>query len=190
MIPRRLKPAGVAGALAALLAACQSAPTRLFMVEPVAPTAASSPYDGPAVRVEAVHVPAALDRMEIVSEIAPGEFKVSDLDRWMAPLGQGIRQALTLDLAARLPSGRVIFPHLAKPPECIGISVELLDFNIDRRGAEIDVSWLGTSDDARSPPRGGTMVLRTSLTGTGSASMATALSELLAQFADRIVAGL
>jgi uncharacterized lipoprotein YmbA len=140
--------------------------------------------------VEAVHIPAALDRMEIVSQVAPGEYKVSEMDQWIAPLGQGIRQALTMDLAARLPPGRVVFPHIAKPPETLGLSVEILDFNIDRRGARLQVSWLGTSDGAGPRSCGSTFVLQTTLSGAGSASTATALSTLLAELADRIVAEL
>jgi uncharacterized lipoprotein YmbA len=187
MIEGRVKSPGVAVALTAMLAACQSAPTRLFMVEPIAPMSVPGAYKGPAVRVDAVQIPAALDRIEIVSEVAPGEFKVNDLDQWISPLGQGARQALTADLAARLPQGRVIFPHLEKRPGTISISVDVLAFNADRRGAKLQVSWLGISDGAQSRPYGGQMVLQTTVSGEGPASTATALSALLAQLADRIV---
>ena len=108
----------------------------------------------------------------------------------MAPLGQGIRQALTADLVARLPEGRVIFPHLAKLPKTISIRVEILEFNTDRRGARLQASWLGTSDEAQPRSLGETMVLQTPVSGTGSRSIATALSKLIAQLADRIVAEL
>jgi uncharacterized lipoprotein YmbA len=187
MIVRRSIAPGIAVVLTALLAACQSAPTRLFMLEPVPPSVIPASYDGPAVRVETVQIPPALDRIEIVSEVAPGEFKVSELDHWIAPLGQQVRQTLTADLAARLPQGRVIFPYLAKPPGTIGISVDVLAFNADRRGAHIQVSWLGTSDRAESRPCGGTMVLQTNSSGAEPASMSNALSMLLGQLADRIV---
>jgi uncharacterized lipoprotein YmbA len=139
------------------------------------------------VRVEAVHIPAELDRIELVRETAHGEFEVNDRDQWMTPLGQGIREALTIDLAARLPPGRVIFPHLARPPGMIGLSVDLLDFEADRLGVEIHVSWLGATDGP--PPRslGGARVLQTSLSGPGSRSMASAMSALVAELADTIV---
>ena len=188
MSARRCDSAGVLGALAVILAACQSVPTRLYMLEPIATIVTPGAYQGPAVRVEAVHVPPALDRREIVSEVAPGEFKVSDVDQWIAPLGQGVRQTLTADLASRLPPGRVIFPHLVKPPGTISISVELLTFTADRRGAELQVSWQGSSEGTPPQTPGGTMILRTGLSGAGSASMVAALSTLLAQLADRIVA--
>jgi uncharacterized lipoprotein YmbA len=187
MIMRRWFRTGVAGLLSALLAACHSAPTRFYMVEPIAPIATPADYRGPAVRVEAVHIPAALDRMEILNEVAPGEFKVRDLDQWAAPLGQGVRQALTADLAARLPPGRVIYPHLAKSPGTISISVDMLAFDADRQRATLQVSWLGTADGPQPAAHGESMVLHTTLSGAGPASMVAALSTLLATLADRIV---
>jgi uncharacterized protein len=191
MIARYFKPVGVAvAALVPLLTSCQSAPTRLFTLEAGAPNSISSTYNGPAIRIETVHIPSALDRIEILSEVGPGEFKVSDRDHWIAPLGQLARQALTADLVARLPQGRVIFPHLAKPAGAIGVSVDLLAFSTDREGAKLQVSWVGTSDGSRPRSCGGTMVLQTPLPTLGSAATASALSTLLAQLADRIVAEL
>jgi uncharacterized lipoprotein YmbA len=87
--------------------------------------------------------------VEIVSEVAPREFKVSELDRWMSPLGQGIREALIVDLAARLPAGRVISPHLETFVGTIGIILYLLEFHADSHDASLDVSWLGTADGTR-----------------------------------------
>jgi uncharacterized lipoprotein YmbA len=68
-----------------------------------------------------VHIPPALDRIEILSEVAPGEFKVNDLDHWVAPLGPVARQTLTADLIARLPQGRVIF-HTSQSPQGQSVS--------------------------------------------------------------------
>jgi uncharacterized lipoprotein YmbA len=190
MIAHYFKPPtfAVAG-MAVFLTSCQSAPTRLFALDSIAPTSITSSYNGPAIRVEAVHVPPALDRIEISSEVAAGEFRVDELDHWVAPLGQITRQVLTADLIARLPQGRVIFPHLAGPPGAIGINVDLLSFSADRQGATLYVSWVGIADASQSRC-GGTMVLETTRAGAGSAAVASALSTLLGQLADRIVAEL
>jgi uncharacterized protein len=180
----------VAAGTMVLLSSCHSAPTRVFALDTVAPTSISSSYKGPPIRVEAIHVPPALDRIEISREVAPGEFRVSELDHWIAPLGQIVRQVLTADLIGRLPQGRVIFPHLARPVGAIGINVDLLSFSADREGARLHVSWAGTSGGSQPQSCGGTMVLLTPRLGVGSASMASALSTLLAQLADGIVAQL
>jgi uncharacterized lipoprotein YmbA len=191
MMARHFKPLTVAAAgVAVFLTSCQSAPTRLFALNPIAPASIPSPYNGPAIHVESVHVPPALDRIEISSEVAPGEFRVNELDHWVAPLGEITRQVLTADLMARLPQGRVIFPHLAGPAGAIGINVDLLSFSADREGvATLHVSWVGIAD-ASQPRCEGTMVLQTTRAGVTSAATANALSTLLAQLADRIVAEL
>jgi len=176
--------------MAVFLASCQSAPTRLFALDPIALTPTPSPYNGPAIRVDAVHIPPALDRIEILSEISSGEFKVNDRDHWIAPLGQLARQALTEDLIARLPQGRVIFPDLAKSTGTISVSVDLLAFSAGREGAKLQVSWVGTSDGSQPRSCGGTMLLETTLRGAGSGATASALGTLLAELADRIVAEL
>ena len=191
MMARHFKPLTVAVAgMAVFLTSCQSAPTRLFALDPIAPTSIPSSYNGPAIRVDAVHIPPALDRIEILSEIGLGEFKVSDRDQWVAPLGQLARQALTEDLIARLPPGRVIFPDLAKSTGTISVSVDLLAFSAGREGAKLQASWVGTSDGYQPRSYGGTMLLETTLRGAGSAATASALSTLLAELADRIVAEL
>jgi uncharacterized protein len=191
MINHCLKPRTVAAAgMLLILSSCHSAPTRLFGLAAVAPTSISSSYAGPPIHVEAIHVPPALDRIEIPSEVAPDEFKVSDVDHWIAPLGQITRQVLTADLAARLPEGLVIFPHLARPVAAIGVNVDLLAFSAGREGARLQVSWVGTSGGSQGQSCGGTMVLNTARPVSGSASMAGALSALLAQLADGIVAQL
>jgi uncharacterized protein len=179
----------VAG-MAVFLISCQSAPTRLFALDPIAPTSIASPYNGPTIRVDAVHIPPGLDRIEILSEVGSGEFKASDRDHWMAPLGQLARQALTEDLIARLPQGRVIFPDLPKATGTISVSVDLLAFSADRAGAKLHVSWIGTSDGSEPRSYGGIMLLETTLPSAGSAATASALSTLLAELADRIVADL
>ena len=179
-----------AAASISLLIACGSAPTRIYTLYPVAPTAGNAAYAGPPVRIDVVHVPPSMDRTELVSDLAPGELKIDDLDHWSAPLGQVARQALSADLVSRLPRGSVIFPHLAKPQEALGVSVDLLDFRADHSGALLIASWEITAPQQGSEPRRGTVTLSTLQTIAAAGDRATALSLLLAQLADRIVAQL
>jgi len=188
---RRSTPAGLIAAVVLLLAAaCHSGPTRVFTLTPVVSASIANDYRGRPIRLDAVHIPPALDRIEILTQVAPGELRVNELDHWAAPLGQLVRQALTADLIARLPPGRVIFPHLAKPTGAIGVSVDLLAFSADREGATLAVSWVGTVTGTQPPTGGGTLVLRTTLPATDAAAITSALSTLLAQLADRIAADL
>lgn len=179
-----------AGLLTFLLISCHSAPTRIYTLYAVAPAAPISRYEGPAIRVDAVHVPPALDRIEVVSDIAPGELKVGDLDHWSAPLAQIAKQALSADLVARLPPGRVIFPHLAKSEGALGVIVDVLDFGADARGAYLEASWIITTSSTDAVSRRGTAHFRVRDSGTSATAIAQALSALLAQLADEIGADL
>lgn len=172
--------------LVALITSCQSSPTRLFTLETIGGTSAVPPYTGPLLRIDAVHIPPSLDRVEIVSDAAPGELKLSELDHWAAPLGRLMRETLTGDLLLRLPQGRVIFPHLEKSPGAIGINVELLAFSADQTGARLEASWSFTSEDARREPPHVAVSLRNDKPAVGAAAIARAMSDMLAQLADRI----
>jgi uncharacterized lipoprotein YmbA len=179
-----------AGLLALLLIACHSAPTRIYTLYSVPPVSAITPYTGPAIRVDAVHVPPALDRIEVVSDIAPGELKVSDLDHWSAPLAQVANQALSADMVARLPPGRVVFPHLAKPEGALGVDVDILDFKVDTNGAYLEASWIISAKNSDTATRRGTGRFRSAGSGADARATASALSALLAQLADQITADL
>jgi uncharacterized lipoprotein YmbA len=180
----------VAVIAAASLSACHSAPTRLYTLYTVPASSPRATYSGPAVRVDSVHVPPALDRIEVVRDMTPGELKISDLDHWSAPLGQSARQTLSADMVSRLPPGRVIFPHLAKPEGTLGISVDVLDFRADTNGTYLEASWLVSAAGSSTPPAIASASLRTGLPSPDAAATATALSVLLGQLADRIAAGL
>lgn len=191
MIARCRRALGIGVAtMALLLCACRSVPSRLFTIETVKPALIANSYRGPPVRIDAVHIPPALDRIEIMTQIAPGEFRINDVDHWAASLGQLIRQALSADLIARLPQGRMIFQDLPKPPGAIGITVDVIVFGADRETAQLQTSWVASSGDFQSSMCRGTLVLTAPLSGTGSAALASAFGVLVAQLADHIAADL
>ncbi len=191
MIAHRLRSPGlVVPLLITLIASCQSSPTRLFMLETVGGAPAVAPYGGPPLRVNAVHMPPSLDRIEIVTDAAPGELQLSELEHWAAPLGRLTRQTLTEDLAMRLPKGRVIFPHLPMPQGAIGLTVDILAFSADQKGARLEASWSFTSEDLKPESAHEAVSLRNDTPTAGAAATARALSALIAQLADRISADL
>ncbi|MGA8707507.1 MAG: PqiC family protein [Steroidobacteraceae bacterium] len=94
-----------------------SPPTRYYILDSVAAAqggaaATAAPGSGPLVRLEPVVIPPELDRLELVTRSGPYRLRISDSERWAAPLDDQIRQVLSQDLAERLP------PHfLADPNE-------------------------------------------------------------------------
>ena len=179
---------------AVLLSACQSAPTRLFTLYPVPPPAGvtrnDAAYGGAPIRVDAVHFPPALDRIEIVRDEMPGELSLSDVDHWSAPLSQAARQALAADLLQRLPAGKTIFPHLTKPAGALGLTVDVLEFKSDRHEARLQAGWVVSAADPALATSTGTVTLRTPIAGSDATATAQALSALLGRLADAIVAAL
>jgi uncharacterized protein len=172
-----------------LLAGCASSPpTHFYTLDPVAPAAASPAMAGDPVKIDAVHVPPALDRSEIVRGESAHQLEISSQDRWAGDLGEMIRRVLTQNLAARMPSGMVIAPESPAPVNARGIVVDILTFQPQAGGEVVlDVDWTLLQGSQSNP------VLRRSvrLTTTAASSAkgeADAMSTLLAELADRMAA--
>src|SRR5579872_367440 len=101
------------GLAAALLGGCTaSPPQRYYTLESLAaPTQSASDAGAIPLRVERVTIPAELDRQALVQRIGPGEVRISELDRWAAPLAEMIRRTLSADLASRLGAEGVADPQ-------------------------------------------------------------------------------
>jgi uncharacterized lipoprotein YmbA len=127
---------------AGLLSACSGAATRFYTLQPAAPSAAPpQAYAGAPFRIDAVHIPASLDRPELVREDSGTRFTVSDNDHWAAPVGELLRRVLTQDLAARLPQGKVIYPDAPKPPGSSGLVVDILSISSTGGRVAMEASW-------------------------------------------------
>jgi uncharacterized protein len=179
----------VAGcAVAAVLAGCRSASTRIYTLEPAAPASHIDVYHAPALRIDTLNVPAGWDRMEILNLSAAGTLQINDFDHWAAPLAQMATQTLSDDLDQRLPSGSVIYPRLPKPTGALGVNIDILDFNIVASQVSMRVSWtIVPSGDPRGVKRSAAS-LHSTMSSEGPTAVAHAWSDLIAQLADRIAA--
>ena len=121
-----------------------------------------------------------------MTERAPGEFRINDLDHWAAPLAQMVRQVLTADLVVRLPEGRVIFPNLAKSTGALGVDLDILAVSADAKGTYLEASWMINSDDSKLRLARRTVLLKGYTPSSNAAATTRALSQLLGQLADRI----
>jgi len=171
------------------LAACASSPpTRFFALDAVAPAATSTQERaGAPVKIDAVHIPPALDRESMVRGESGNQLEISSQERWAGDLAEMIRRVLTQDLAARLPSGMVIAPESPAPPSARGVVVDILTFQPRAGEVELDADWTLLEGTQSNP------VLRRSLQLTAPAAasaqdQAAAMSALLGQLADRMAA--
>ena len=183
-------------AAAGLLSACSGAATRFYTLEPAAPIRGlAQSYGGAPFRIDAVHIPASLDRPELVRDDGGGRFTVSDNDHWAAPVGELLRRVLTQDLAAQLPAGKVVYPDAPKPPGSAGLVVDILSISSAGGQVAMDVSWTlipAPNPGGRTTPSGRQRTLRvtTPAMGSGVGANAIELSALAAQLAAAIAESL
>jgi uncharacterized lipoprotein YmbA len=179
---------------ATIVAGCAGASLRFYTLDAAPPQSALAAYSGPPLQVDAVHIPAVLDRVELVQEIGGDEVKVSENDHWAAPLGELMRRALTQDLAARLPDGAVIFPDAPKAGGADGVVIDVLAISKGGGQVVMDVSWTVISHAISAQGRPATFTRRRTArlsapsTGVGIAGNAADVSALLGRLADAVAA--
>ena len=177
----------------AILAGCGSSPpTRFYTldaVKPPAPAVSSKAAVSP-VKVNAVHVPALLDRRAIVRRQAGNQLDISSQDRWGASFGEMARGVLTQDLQSRMAPGAIVPPDAPAPRDARGLVVDILSFVPDGSGQVVlSCDWALLEG---APAH--TTLLRTvhlsQPAGGSPANQADAMSELLGRLADQIAATL
>jgi len=175
-------------ALLTLAGCASSPPTRFFALDPVSPGSAAAAADtSAAVKVDAVHIPPALDRDSMVRGESDNQLQISSQDRWAGDLGEMIRRVLTQDLAQRLPSGMVVAPESPAPASARGLVIDILTFQPQAGEVVLDADWTLLQGMQADP------LLRRSVHLTQSATPsaqgeAEAMSALLGQLADDIAA--
>jgi uncharacterized protein len=173
-------------ALLTLAGCASSPPTRFFALDPVSPgSAAAAGTPGAPVKVDAVHIPPALDRDSMVRGESDNQLRISSQDRWAGDLGEMIGRVLTQDLAQRLPSGMVVAPESPAPAGARGLVIDILTFQPQAGEVVLDADWTLLQGTQANP------VLRRSAHLTQSATPsaqgeAQAMSALLGQLADDI----
>ncbi|SRR5579884_3141117 len=178
-------------ALAVILIVCgvacgSSPPTHFFTLTAVAPTGHVNPAPPFPVQVNAVHIPALLDRNEMVRETGSNSLSISEQDRWGAPLGEMARNVLARDLAKRMPPGTVIFPEAPAPQSAAHLVVTIEKFGADPDGrVRLVGSWALIKGQPDRTIVQRDMDLEGKAAG-GAAGQAAGMSELLARLADQI----
>lgn len=174
-------------ALLAVAGCASSPPTRYFALDPAPPggSPAANQAASQPVKIDAVHIPPALDRDSMVLGESDNQLQISSQDRWAGDLGEMIRRVLTQDLAQRLPSGMVVAPESPAPPRAHGLVVDILTFQPQGGEVVLDADWTLLQGTQSNP------VLRRSVHLTAAAaasaqSQAQAMSALLGQLADGI----
>jgi uncharacterized lipoprotein YmbA len=182
----------LAALLILTLAGCASSPpTRFFTLDAVPPGGAVRQSGRPApVKVDAVHVPPALDRSSMVRGASGNRLEISSEDRWAGDLGETIRRVLTQDLASRLPAGAVVAPDAPAPPGARGLIVDILTFQPRGAGEVVlDADWT-LLEGTQSHPVLSRSVHLSAPAAASAQGEAAAMSRLLGELADDMAARL
>lgn len=141
------------------------------------------------VKVAAVHIPPALDRQEMVSELAPNQLAVSNQNRWGAPLGEMIQRVLTQDLTARLGPGTVLLPEEPAGDQVDQVVLDILQFDSGPAGSvTFEGSWSLVRSGSDKPLIDCHAHETASATPGDYASVATGMSRILGTLADELAA--
>jgi uncharacterized lipoprotein YmbA len=179
-----------------LLGACGSSPpTRFYTLSVIAPAttaaiaSAASAADAVPVRVEPVAIPAELDRLELVHHTGPNQVRISDSERWAAPLDEQIRRILSEDLSSRLASGMVADPNEpASSDPRRRLSIEIARFEANESCAlALHASWSLRASHADAGRRGMEQI-DVPASSPCPGSLPGAMSRALALLADRLAA--
>jgi len=154
---------------------------KLYSVEPVPGTAVAA-VRGTPIAIGSLELPPDLDRREVAVRKADQQLEVRPNELWSATLQSLTLHALAFDLASRLPEGMIVLPGAAQTATPRAIDVIIGDF---AAGPEprvvLDARWTmgGVTHHEQ---------ITVDVTSLDSAQIATAMSQALAQLADRIVA--
>ena len=174
----------------ALLACGSSPPTRFYTLNSVPAEVPRQHEVGPPVKVDAVHVPALLDRESIVRGESGNQLVISGQDRWGGDFGEMARRVLTQDLRARLPAESVIPAEAPAPANARGLVVDILSFSPAASGEVVlDADWTVLQGEPAQP------VIRRAAhleapAATSAADEVATMSRLLGQLADQIASGI
>ncbi|HVN30004.1 MAG TPA: PqiC family protein [Candidatus Binataceae bacterium] len=171
-----------------LFAGCGSSPpTRFFTLTPVGSSERNSTTSTSPMQVDAVHLPAMLDRKQMVRETGSETLSIDDRDQWGAPLGEMARNVLARDLAARMPHGSIIFPDAPAPASATHLVVNVTSFDEDADGTvRLEGSWSLLRGNTNAPVMTRDVALEDHATVGEPAAQAAAMSKLLGRVADDV----
>lgn len=178
------------GALVLIVFACGSPRTHYYTLAPVG-SERPARDDGQPLKIGQVIVAAALDRDSLVEWSGSGELKISEQDRWAAPLDGTIRGVVAEDLRERLPV------HVYLPGDVVAPGpVRSLDLNVRRFGAQenqkvaLIADWSLLAGNPPAAILNRSESIQVPLRSNQAAEVVAAMSQALAELSDRISAAI
>ncbi|TCV83170.1 MULTISPECIES: PqiC family protein [Methylomonas] len=128
-----------------LLNACGSSPIQFYMLsaESGTPTIASPLPAGTVLGLGPIHLPAYLDRPQLVTALSEHQYQLDDHNRWAERLDENIARALGLSLAKQLGIEQVVrYPWAPRQTIDYQISFDILELHQTATGqSRLSVQW-------------------------------------------------
>jgi hypothetical protein len=178
---------GLAGAALALAACGHSPSTQFFLLGAVRASPPATHFVGSPVQLRAVHIPAVLDRVELVGALPGGRLQIDQFRQWGAPMADMIRSVLSQDLTERLPAGMVAPPQAPAPPGARGIVVDVLEFQPEADGSVVlNAGWTLLGAGPSHPPLSEQRRLQLPAVGASASARVQVMNQLLGELADAL----
>ena len=175
----------IAAAILAGLSGCFGAgpPDQFFMLRAIPghhPASGALPGD-PSIGLGPVRIPAYLDRPQIVTAVSPQQYQLSEGHRWAERLDVTIARVSAENLAAAVPSDRIIpypWPRESRPD--LQVSIDIQEMHVDPAGeARLQAVW--TLRAGKGTPEPHRFACRLPASATDYSRMVEAQSECLAR---------
>jgi uncharacterized lipoprotein YmbA len=132
--------------LSALLGGCitNTTPTDYFLLEALAPPArAAALQPEPVVGVGPIRFPRYVDRPQMVVALPGGQLRLRDNERWADNLRDNFSRVLAEDLAARVPTDRILVHPWSRSDDVdVKLTMRVNEFHLTETGtALLDVRW-------------------------------------------------
>jgi uncharacterized lipoprotein YmbA len=129
-----------------VLAGCgASAPAKFYTFQSNA-TSDGLPPASYGVVVAQVSVPAVVDRPQFVVQVAPNRVEIDEFNRWAAPLGETIADAVATDLGVRLGTPNVATAMRASFAPTYRVTIDIQRFDsIAGEAAVVEAVWAVTT---------------------------------------------
>jgi len=128
----------------------QSPKTEFYMLTPMAERA-SADGPGPVLAVGPVDLPGYLERPQIVTRGPGNAIELAEFEHWAEPLDESFLRVLAEDLAAQVPTDRLLLFYTSTMREVdFQVRVDVVRFDADERGAvQLVARWRLYATDQR-----------------------------------------
>lgn len=174
----------------AALGGCSTADLHYFTLAPSI-TEAGAKTEGLRVLVGPVTVPEAVDRPQMVVLMSTNQVWIDDLNRWVAPLGENIGDAVVGNLQALLATRDVAAGPLPAfdPSHRVTIDVQRFD-SVPATSVTVDAIWSVIPTAPGATMRSGRTLAQEAVAGAGYDAIAAAHDRALAKVSTDIAAAI